>query len=481
MAAAKVIRYSFVFVVQVLLMNLLSPAEFGLMRYVTIVLGVINVINAAGLSVALVQREHIRRAEIGPAFSLNMVLSGLLFGAVWLTAPLLAHYYREPELVALLRAGAIAIPIGGVSIIHRGLLQRRFKYMHLAVLEAVAAAVGSGVSLLLATRGYGVWSLVWGTIAFNVVSSAIAMASQPAIWPSVKEFSCVIPLMTAGVAWTAECAIEFASKSIDSLLVGRAFGSGALGIYGAAIDICALPLTAFAAVMVPVALAALSRMQSDRVRLESAYLQLTVVAALASAPFMAIVGVQAEDIMTALTMFMPSDKWMPAAGLLRVLAVMGLFSSWTVFSGALWISRGRVDVQIYWTIAMAVTVAGAVLLGAPFGIAGVCVALVVRSVGVFPAAVWVCASVAGVRPAAYVKCVIPALVCGGGAVAGSFAVTALWQVTTPIGHAMRLVAGSVAAVAVYAALVRVVFPDRWTELRGFLPGAKTASPLQTPP
>jgi hypothetical protein len=46
---------------------------------------------------------------------------------------------------------------------------------------------------------------------------------------------------------------------------------------------------------------------------------------------------------------------------------------------------------------------------------------------------------------------------------------------------MRLVAGSVAAVAVYAALVRVVFPDRWTELRGFLPGAKTASPLQTPP
>jgi len=60
---AKLFRYGFVFLSQIILMNLLNPADFGLMRYVTIVLGIVNLINEAGLGVALVQKKHCTKTK----------------------------------------------------------------------------------------------------------------------------------------------------------------------------------------------------------------------------------------------------------------------------------------------------------------------------------------------------------------------------------------------------------------------------------
>ena len=66
---AKSIRYLFAFIVQLVLMNLLLPSDFGLIRFVTIIIGVINLVNEMGLSFAVVQKKALIDDELSAAFS----------------------------------------------------------------------------------------------------------------------------------------------------------------------------------------------------------------------------------------------------------------------------------------------------------------------------------------------------------------------------------------------------------------------------
>jgi O-antigen/teichoic acid export membrane protein len=88
---SKVIRYGFTFVTHLILLNLLNPADFGMMRYVTVVLGFINLINDAGFKYAVVQKKKITSQELFSSFLLSILFGGALYTIIYLMARCLHH------------------------------------------------------------------------------------------------------------------------------------------------------------------------------------------------------------------------------------------------------------------------------------------------------------------------------------------------------------------------------------------------------
>jgi teichuronic acid exporter len=175
------IRFSFVFIVQLILMSLLKPSDFGLIRFVTIVIGIIDLVNQMGLSYAMVQKKSLLDNELSSAFSLNALISGALYAIAFFIAPVCATFFGNDQITILIRVGAIASFFGSLSVVHRSLLQRRLQYGRLAIIEVASACAASGGALLLAIGGYGVWSLLASTFIFNMVSSCALMATTA--WP----------------------------------------------------------------------------------------------------------------------------------------------------------------------------------------------------------------------------------------------------------------------------------------------------------
>jgi len=474
-AVAKVIRYMFVFIVQIVLMNLLDPSEFGLMRYVMVVMGFINLIGTAGLSISIVQKKELQQTELGPVFSLNIVLCILLYGLAWIVAPRFAHYFGNTQLTGLIRLGSIAIPLGGVVVIHRALLQRRFKYNMLSFAEVTSAIISSTVSLVMAVMGYGILSLVWGTVLFQLVSTVQLLLFQKGVIPRFKNMKLALPLFSFGLGWVAQQLINYITFNIDNLIVGKIFGEEALGIYAIAYDFIRTPQLALGVIMGTVVMSVLSRLQGDDTRFANAYLKLTLIVASAATPFLMLIGTMSEDLMHALTIFRPSDKWLPIVNPLHILAFMGVLYSYSSFSVTAWVAKGRIDIQIYWALAMLGTVVVSVLAGSPFGIIGVCFAMLIRAVIVFPILLWVCKKTLGFSPLGYLKVLMPSAVCGAGFVGSVLGVLFMFPVTSPLLHTVRLFGGAAVGFLVYTALFYLLFRKQWRTIVSFFRKRKDAA------
>jgi O-antigen/teichoic acid export membrane protein len=461
---AKALRYGLVFAVQAVLMNLMAPDEFGLMKYVTIILGIVNLIVTAGLNTAIVQKKELRDDEIGPLFTLNLLVCACLFVPVFMGAPLIAAVFGEKELTALVRVGALIIPIGGISTVHRALLQREFKYGTSSIIEVISAVVSSVVSVILAFKGYGAWALCWSLFAFHLCSSVLCMAARRGVGFAFGELSQAMPLFWFSSGWVLLRLIGYVNANVGNLLVGRFFGSGMLGTYTVAFDIISIPQLGFGLVLVPVALSALSRMQDDGGRMKEAYLKVMFFTSMISAVYCVTVGLCASDLVSTITMFKPGDVWNDTATFLRYLAPMCLIYSWCGYSGLVWAAKRKIALDIVWTSAMTLATVAFIVVGSRYGPWGMCVALIVRAVAAFPILLYVMKKSAGIAIGEYVGALLPSLYCSAIAGAVCVAVARLLTVNFPVHHAIRLAACVLASSAFFAAAFAIFFSDKFKML-----------------
>src|SRR5690348_11763546 len=91
------------------LARLLSPREFGLVGMVTAFTGILDLCRDFGLSAATVQRESVTDGQISTLFWVNVGLGTLLAMLMTSLAPVIAHFYHEPRLVAVTVVLALAM------------------------------------------------------------------------------------------------------------------------------------------------------------------------------------------------------------------------------------------------------------------------------------------------------------------------------------------------------------------------------------
>jgi O-antigen/teichoic acid export membrane protein len=410
---AKVTRYCFVFLVQLILMNFLQPSDYGLLRYVTMVIGVISLINELGLSFAVVQKKSLEGTELVSAFSLNAMLGMALYCVTFASAPVIAAYFGNAQLTLLIRVGGAAAFLGAVSVVHRAILQRQFRYGRLAFIEITGALCGAVTAIACALKGLGVWSLVLSMSVNNVVSSLLLMTTVP--WPkgSITNWAAAKNLCFFGAGVVVQRVLDYCAQNFHYLVIGKAFGEKTLGIFSVAYVIVTLPQYALGVVTGNVLMSAFSRIQEENERISNAFLRITAVTSVIAVPYFVLIFSFPNEMMHAVTFINQNDKWLPAADPIRILALLGLLSSLTSTPGLLWLSKGKVGLRIGWSIAMLATIILAVLAGRPFGVTGICFALVVRSVLFFPVTLIITESVVGLAPSAFISTILPSVICGG--------------------------------------------------------------------
>src|SRR5438445_386802 len=146
---------------RVLLIRLLSPADFGLLGMVTVVSGFILMFSDLGFGPALVRKETVTEAELSTVFWLNVATGIVLALATAALGPALARFYQQPALIPIcmgLSCASLVAPLGTVPHV---LLQRRFAFRGLAAIDVGGIAVGGAAGVFLAAIGHGVWALVW--------------------------------------------------------------------------------------------------------------------------------------------------------------------------------------------------------------------------------------------------------------------------------------------------------------------------------
>ena len=162
-----------------ILSRLLQPSEYGLLAMATVAVNFAYLLRDMGTAAAVVQKQNLTDQTTNTVFWLNVGMGWLLAVVLMALSPFLAVYFRIERLTPVLCLLAVVFPITSASAVHQSLLERSSGFKTLARVEMVSAVVGLVVAVVLAYRGFGVYSLVWQTLASAICSSAQLWLASP--------------------------------------------------------------------------------------------------------------------------------------------------------------------------------------------------------------------------------------------------------------------------------------------------------------
>jgi PST family polysaccharide transporter len=360
--------------VLVILARLLTPGDFGLAAAALMVIGCSAVFAEFGIGPAVVQRPELRPAHLGTAFTLLLLLGGLLAGAIWFSASAVAGFFRLDELTPILRVLALVFPVQSLSVVSDSLLQRELRFRCLAVLETIAVVLGYGVvGVVMALHGFAAWSLVGAHLAQTGLKTVLLLVMRPhPVWPLLERRACA-ELLSFGGGFTASRLSNYLAGQGEHLVIGRCLGAVALGVYGRAYQLMAGPAVLFGNVLDRVLFPTMVHVQDQPKRLAEAYRRGTALIALVILPVSALVVALAPEVVRILL----GREWDAVILPLQILGVGMLFRTGCKISDSLVRATGAVYRRTWRQTAYAAAVVVGAWIGHPWGVEGVSFAILV--------------------------------------------------------------------------------------------------------
>ncbi|MGF1590398.1 MAG: lipopolysaccharide biosynthesis protein [Pleurocapsa sp.] len=339
--AAQAIKFVLRMGSTIALARLLSPEDYGLIGMATIVIGFVQLFKDLGLSAATVQKAEINHQQVSTLFWINLVISLAIALVVIAIAPLVARFYDEPLLRGITSALAITFIFSGLTVQHQALLQRQMDFSKLAKIEIVSMLVGVIVAIASAWYGLGYWALVLMQIA-TVITNAIAVWIVCSWRPGLPAKDAAIKSMLAfGGNLTGFRLVNYFSRNLDNVLIGRYWGSQQLGLYAKAYQLVLLPIEQINSPVNSVALPALSSLQHEPEKYSRYYYKAILLITSLGMPVVGFLFAAADQVIL-LTL---GQQWLGAVPIFRYLMPAAFMGTFNVAGGWVFQTLGRTDRQ----------------------------------------------------------------------------------------------------------------------------------------
>lgn len=365
----------FQFVVITILARLLLPEDFGVIGMAVIFTGFVQTVSDLGLSASIIQRKNITEKHLSTSFWVSLGSGIILCIITIIISPYIGLFFRNELIGPILSILSIGFIPGSACIVHKSLLQKNIAFKKIATAEISSSIMSGTVSVILALAGFGVWSLVFGTILGSFTRMIILWVVctwRPSITFDLKSFK---DLFTFGAHVMGSGMLNYFDSNVDYLLIGRFIGPTDLGYYTFAYQLSTIPLMKISSIITSVTFPAFSIVQDNNEILRSAYLKVTEYISLITFPLLSGLIVIAPD-------FIPiafGEKWMPMVVPLQILCIAGALKSVGTTVGSILLSKGRSDIQFKWNIFTALILPLSVLIGIRYDITGVALAITITS------------------------------------------------------------------------------------------------------
>lgn len=361
------------------LSRLLPPTDFGLLAMATIVINFATLVRDMGTSAAVIQREQLSSELLDTVLWFNIVLGIGLAIAISIIAVPVSLFFKEPRLTGVLIALTISFPLTCSGAVHQALLERSMRFRKLARIELSSAGTALLISVVAARYGMGVYSLVLNTLTLAVmITVQLWWASpwRPTLRWSGAELKSLWKFSANLVGFQT---VNYFTRNIDTILIGRFLGALQLGWYNTAYRIMLFPINNLSGVIARVLFPVLSRQQDDLTAFGALYLRAISGIALITAPLMA--GIWALRLPLVETVL--GARWLPVADVIAWLAPVGMLQSIVTTVGLIFMSTGNTQVMMRFSIVVVCVTFVSITIGLQWGYVGVATAYAVQNLCLF--------------------------------------------------------------------------------------------------
>ncbi|MEV8370929.1 lipopolysaccharide biosynthesis protein [Microbacterium sp. NPDC064584] len=427
----------------VVLARLLTPVDYGLVTMILAIIGIADIVRDFGLGQAAVQAKEISERQKSNLFWINALIGLALTLIVIAASGAIAALYDTPELQPLTIALAVCFFLRGASVQFTANLTRSLQFGRLAGAETAGQVIGLVLAIILAANGAGAWALAWQQVAQVTVVLVLCAAFSRWVPRWYDRRTSIKPFVSFGAAVAGSHLLNYASKNVDSVVLGMRFGATSLGLYNRAFQLVTMPLTQLQAPATRVALPVLSKLQSAPERfaqfiLTGQFAMLVIVGVVTS------LCVSESDAIIRLAL---GREWLAAAPIFQVLAIGGAFQAATYASYWVFLALGLVKQNLYYALATRPLAIAMILIGSNWGVMGVAWAYTATLVLFWPVSLIWLSRVSDAPAKRMFVTGIRWLSVIGVATVGAYAVTELISVHSSV---LRLLAGTAVTLLVIA-------------------------------
>ena len=303
------------FLVGLVLARLLTPDEYGLIGIITIFIAVFNSIVDSGFSNALIRKTDAKDIDYNTVFITNLVVSVVLFFALFFSAPLIARFFDQPLLKPLSQVMASIVIINAFAIIQRTLLVKSIDFKTQTKVSLISSISSGVVGIAMAYCGYGVWSLAGQQLSRQLLNTLFLWIYSK--WYPKFQFSWNSFRELFGFGWKllASGLIDTLWREAYQVIIGKCYSPATLGQYARGQQFGSIFSTNLNSIVQRVSYPVLSSIQDDKERLKQAYRRVIKVTMLVT--FTLMLGLAA--ISKPMILVLIGDKWLLAASLLPII------------------------------------------------------------------------------------------------------------------------------------------------------------------
>jgi teichuronic acid exporter len=327
------------FLIGIILARILSPAEFGLIGMITIFIAVSNSIVDSGFSSALIRKVEPKNVDYNTVFYFNLCLGIGLYIVLFFSAPAISQFFKEPILISITRVMGTILIINAFGIVQRSLLVKEVDFKTQTKISLIASIMSGFVGIVLALKGFGVWSLVSQQISRQLLNSIFLWVFNT--WRPALEFSkeSFQELFGFGSKLLISGLIDTIYNNIYYLIIGKFYSAVQLGQYTRAEQFNSIFSSNLTNVVQRVSYPVLCSIQDDGERLKLTYRR--VIKATMLVTFACMLGLVA--IAKPLILLLIGVKWMPAVAYLQIICFAGMLQPLHAINLNMLMVKGRSD------------------------------------------------------------------------------------------------------------------------------------------
>ena len=364
----NVTKSAIAFVLSILLARFLEPKDYGLVGMVTVFIGFLGTFQDVGLGQAVFSFDP--DDTILPTYFTVASLTGVVLTLLgFASAPWIAAFYHEPRMIPIIQVLSVTLFLGSLGSVSKSLLSKRFQFRELTLIESGCALSCGLLAVVLAWKGFGVWSLVANLVSASFLQTTLmCWIVRPRFTARVdgaevrKVLRFGTPLIGAELLWKFY-------KNSDYLVIGKFLGSVALGQYTLAYRLATVVNDKISVIVNRVTVPAFAALKDDRNALVGHWFSVTRKLALVNFALLVGIAMNGEDFITVAL----GQKWLPAVVPLRFLCAVGAWDTITPIINNLLQVKRRTDFMFIYSLfnAILLPVGFTIACQAGWGLAGV--------------------------------------------------------------------------------------------------------------
>ena len=369
----------------IIMAKFLSPVEFGVFGIALLTIGFFQAMTETGVSAYLVQAHEEEKEYVSSAWIISSARGAALFILTALVAyPVSVFFNSRASLIVILVAAFIPLFSGlenpAVAKFQRYLDFNREFFFRLSI--SIVDVVVASTLIIIYKSSLALISAVVLTTLFETVLSFVVISPRPRlIWETEK----ITKLFHFGKWLTAISSLSYFVEQMDSIVVGKVLGVGALGIYELAQKYSWQIMSDAGLVFSKVTFPLFSRIKTDNPRTKRALNRILLFAALIFGAMTIVLFIFSKEIL----LLFAGTRWLSANIPLKIFSFTGLITAFMAIITSLFLARAKQDITAKILLTRLVIIAVLIIPASlRFGIIGTSSVSLISYLLVLPMAVW---------------------------------------------------------------------------------------------